>query len=141
MKIKRELCDEIFTKVGELPPEIGGILGGIKDDVMVVEFDKCEIRQRRCSYTPNVNYLNTVIDFWEKEKIKFLGIFHSHYFGVKSLSEGDQKYIYTIMRNMPDDIPKLYFPIVVMPDKEIVVYKAHRCQDDVIIEKEILELV
>lgn len=141
MKISRKLYDKIFTQIGEEPPEIGGILGGVKDEITVVEFDECKTRKRLCSYTPNVEYLNTIIDLWEKEQIEFLGIFHSHYFGVKTLSEGDKKYICTIIKSMPNDISQLYFPIAVMPDKNFIVYKAYKCKGDVVIEREKFEIV
>lgn len=75
MKIKRIVYDKIITQVNETPPEIGGILGAIKGEVVAAEFDKCKMEQKMCNYTPNVNYLNNMIDTWEKNNINFCGIF------------------------------------------------------------------
>lgn len=67
--------------------------------------------------------------------------FHSHHFGVRSLSEGDKKYICTIMKSMPKNVKCIYFPIVVMPDRDFVVYKACKCQETIVIEREEVEII
>lgn len=108
------------------PYEIGGILGMRKGDVIdEVAMDVISsIPVRQCSYTPNVNYLNQVLEQWQKNEIIFRGIFHIHFAGVRTLSEGDRKYIEAIMQAMPEDIDYLYFPIFVLPKRELVCYKA-----------------
>lgn len=140
MKIQRNILDVIFQNIGMLPPEIGGVLGAENDIVKYVEIDN-GLRGKLCSYTPDVDYLNYIIEIWWNKGIDFKGIFHSHYFGVRTLSQGDKNYIQKIMYNMPSDIRYLYFPIAVMPDKELVVYKACKCRNGVIIETQKLEIL
>ena len=55
-----------------------------------------------------------------------MGMFHVHFGGTESLSEGDKEYIVRIMEVMPKKIGCLYFPVVVMPERKVVAYKAVR---------------
>lgn len=71
----------------------------------------------------------------EKKEITFYGIFHTHFFGVNTLSIGDKNYIESIMKSMPISIEKLFFPIVVMPQKEIAGYEAQKEVERLIIKK------
>ena len=141
MKIAQEVWEKIFSDIGETPPEVGGILGMSKDVVDSLFIDCGVPMNKLCSYTPDVTLLNHMIDIWQQKEIRFVGIFHSHYFGVKSLSEGDKKYIKLIMNSMPSDINSLYFPVAVMPDKELVVYKAYRCERGLELIKEQVEIL
>ena len=54
--------------------------------------------------------------------IEFLGIFHTHYYGVKTLSDADKDYMRRIMNSMPESIKILYFPVFVFPNNEMVLY-------------------
>lgn len=136
MKITRALYKEIQNKVNPFPPESGGILGSKENIIVTSVYDEGLNNEKMCSYTPNVKLLNDVIAKWKEEEIIFSGIFHTHYFGVKTLSHGDQCYIEKIMRSMPDDVNELYFPIVVMPQKEIVAYKAIRDLNQILIQED-----
>lgn len=123
--------------------ECGGILGSNKNEVIdnVVIDTVSHKSGKKCSYAPNVEFFNECILKWQNQSIRFLGIFHTHFMGVKTLSMADKKYIETIMTAMPEEVDYLYFPIFVLPQKEFSGYIARRnlggikiLVDDVIIE-------
>lgn len=128
MKITKEVLRQINDFVPERPPEIGGILGSRKKGIVTdVVFDKNQSEHNKlCSYAPNVDYLNERIKEWSESDIYFSGMFHIHFAGVKTLSEADRKYIREIMNCMPSEITQLYFPVFVMPDRELICYVADR---------------
>ena len=55
---------------------------------------------------------------------------------VESLSPGDKLYIGQILEAMPEEITCLYFPVVKMPEREMVVYRASNDHGKIKIEKE-----
>lgn len=118
------------------PPETGGILGG-EDGIITAEyFDRGIQNERMCSYIPNIKRLNKVIKQWQMENINFMGIYHTHFWSVETLSEADKRYISRILENMPPELKKLYFPIVVMPDKKIICYSTEQIQGKLVITRE-----
>lgn len=137
MRIKSKLYNLILDAMPDTPPEIGGIIGGKNGIITACQLDN-GIASGGCSYRPDVNKLNMVIEKWEAEGIKFYGLLHTHFFDVKTLSEGDIHYIKIIMEAMPDIVKELYFPIVVMPSKQMVLYKAVK-GEKIIINKENVE--
>lgn len=137
----KEVVNEILENVNTSPPETGGIIGMKENVVCKMEYDEGKRTYRACSYYPNVDRLNEIIFGWQKTGIQFVGLYHTHYFGVSSLSEGDELYIKQIMFKMPDNIKKLLFPIVVMPQKEIVLYSALKDGHGVIIEVEEIKYI
>lgn len=141
MKIIEESFNKINKLISDEPPETGGILGSNDDNCITdIILDKpCNTYSRFCCYEPNIPYLNKCIADWANERIHFKGIFHTHFAGVRSLSDADVKYIHVIMEKMPDQIKFLYFPVFVLPDRELVCYKAERkdgviymCREEVI---------
>jgi hypothetical protein len=128
MYITRKAYEEIINTVPDYPPEIGGILGGYDDIICCSAFDHgmWQKNQKKCHYTPDVEYLNSCIADWEASGIDFYGIFHTHFFGIDTLSEGDRQYIEKIMRAMPETREKLYFPVVVLPERKIISYVCRR---------------
>lgn len=128
MKILKSVLDIINNSVADFPPETGGILGSsdglIIDKVVMDEYDLNN--QKFCSYFPNVKFLNSNIEIWQKNGIDFKGIFHTHFFGVETLSDGDKQYIDAIMKAMPESVKELYFPIFVLPNRELFCYKAKK---------------
>ena len=78
---------------------------------------------RRCHYTPNVTMLNSCLVEWSESGIEFYGLFHTHFYGVSSLSKGDEIYIKKILEAMPQSKKELFFPIIVLPDKKIISYR------------------
>ena len=63
-------------------------------------------------YIPNTQFLNQTIAEWEKSRIKFRGIFHTHTPQWTELSNEDRAYIIDILKAMPASIKFLYFPLV-----------------------------
>lgn len=136
MQIIRQIYEDIFVTIKESPPEIGGILGKQGNLITAVEFDDGIGKGKKCSYSPDVNRLNSIIKLWQEQGINFCGIFHTHYFGVETLSPGDKEYIKNIMNSMPESITKLYFPLIVMPQREMIAYVAVKAKEQLNIYKE-----
>lgn len=137
MVVKSEsVMGEILKKLPCEPPEIGGILGGKNGVVTCHVLDYGKTGGSPCSYTPNIAYLNRKIEEWFKDGIEFMGIFHVHFGGAESLSPGDKLYIGQILEAMPEEINCLYFPVVKMPEREMVVYRASNDHGKIKIEKE-----
>lgn len=131
LKIISEVYNAIVKQLPDGPPEIGGILGGKDNIISIYEIDVGKNRGKCCNYTPNVEYLNLVIDDWIKAGIEFYGIFHTHFYGVKSLSEGDIAYMKAIMKAMPKYVYKLFFPIFVLPEKAMILYAIEKNTDKI----------
>ena len=140
MKINIEILDIIKNSTDNYPYEIGGILGSSNGEIIdKIVIDKLDaIPQRRCTYEPNVEYLNKNIDLWQENDVSFKGIFHTHFGGAKTFSSGDVKYINSIMEAMPPHIEYLYFPIFVLPDCNLVCYRASMVSGSVHIQDDIL---
>lgn len=66
--------------------------------------------------------------------IHFIGLLHSHFAGVKTLSHADINYIQTIMTQMPDEVSVLYFPLFVFPQRELIAYKAQKGRREIVFE-------
>lgn len=137
----REIFDEIVNVAIDAPPEIGGIIGGDNNVVKTHYMDMGVSSLKACSYTPNVSLLNGIISEWSVEGIQFMGIYHTHFFEVRSLSEGDIRYIRNILLGMPDEIDSLYFPLVVFPSRTMVCFKAIKKLDSIEICNDNLVLV
>lgn len=143
MWITRKVMNYIHSNISGLPPETGGILGssdGIKITHVVMDQQEDET-QYMCYYSPNIEFLNFFIEKWQKEDILFKGIFHTHFVGVQSLSSADKKYITNILNVMPIEIKDLYFPIYVLPNRELVVYRAFRNNNEIYIERDFWEII
>lgn len=125
MKIKKEIYESIVNYPEEMPPEMGGIIGST-DHAVIDTFigDPGRKGECGCSYTPNTPFLNRMIHQWIQDNILFCGIVHTHFFDVRTLSSGDKEYIYRILEAMPADISELYFPLIVLPKREMVSYRA-----------------
>ena len=119
--------------ISDHPPESGGILGSIDDNIITeILKDKVKVSSNKiCCYEPNVCFLNQQIAKWSTKGISFKGIFHTHFVGVSTLSLADKKYIHKIMKNMPTQIKYLYFPIFVLPNRELVCYKAEKFKNEI----------
>lgn len=128
MRIKKSVIDIINDSVTGLAQETGGILGSsdnILIDEIVMDIVDSE-NTRPCSYFPNVDFLNQNIQSWKKKGIAFKGIFHTHFVGVKTLSQGDREYIRAIMNAMPLSVDSLYFPVFVLPNRVLIGYRAKK---------------
>lgn len=141
MKIHNETLNEVLNQMPIVPPEAGGIIGGKEGQVSLWEYDAGYLA-KGCSYCPNVNFLNDIIESWIDRGYDFMGILHVHFGGSKCLSSGDKKYIEKIMKAMPDSIEKLYFPIVVQPNKQLFSYMAYQdFMGEIVIEADEVEVI
>lgn len=141
MKITADVCRHILNAMPAKPPEIGGILGGTDDIISRYQLDNGRNEGCGCFYSPDVDVLNTTIKAWQREEILLRGIFHTHFFGVDTLSDGDISYITAIMKAMPLSIDQLYFPLIVLPEKRIVPFSAVRSGKKIEIVKNELIIV
>lgn len=141
MDIYKEVYDYIIDSVPKTPPETGGILGAKEKVICSVQLDNGISQNKFCSYEPNTIFLNSVIEEWQNMKINFVGIFHTHFYGVESLSEGDKEYIKVVMESMSHYTSSLYFPIVLSDQNRIVCYKAIRQDTDICIINEKINIV
>lgn len=141
MKIKRETYIKILEQIPIHPPEKGGILGEKDGVIMVVQVDEGIDCQVPCCYMPNVDYLNETIEQWNKINIDFAGVFHTHFYGVDTLSRTDEKYIRKIHSSMPRGIDKLYFPLVLPELRKIVSYISIRNNNEIVIKKDIIKQI
>lgn len=135
MTIQEKVYEKIIKALPEHPPEFGGLLGGKDNIICTAELDH-GVSREMCGYAPDVCRLNDVIKKWHQEDICFMGIFHTHFFHVRTLSEPDKKYIIEILGAMPKHITALYFPIAVLPEREIIPYIAVRKNPDVLIQED-----
>ena len=141
MILSRDVKEEMDLIIPCCPPECGGILGMHDDIIMYVEFDiKQTNSTHMCSYYPDVNFFNNIIRKWASEGIAFKGMFHTHFANVKTLSDGDIEYIEKIMNAVKESADHLYFPVYILPDRDLIVYLAslkngrvNICVDDLII--------
>ncbi len=141
MLIAKKALDIINGHVDNAPPEIGGIMGSLDGHkVTEIIMDEPEGPRYNCCYAPNVKFLNNCISDWKKSNVKFMGLFHTHYAGVKTLSSADVKYITSIMDAMPEEIKSLFFPVFVLPQREMICYKASKVLSTVSIEFERVEV-
>lgn len=141
MNILTSVYQYILNSVPAVPPEIGGILGSVDGVVCECQIDTGHCTSCGCYYSPNVDILNNTIKNWQGAGILFHGIFHTHFFGVQTLSDGDIAYIDAILQAMPTYIGELYFPIVVLPEKLMVSYLAIRNGKTVEIKNDELNIV
>ena len=139
MKINSGLLAALLAQLPETPPEVGGLLGGQGEEVTTYVLDSGRAGSPPCSYTPNIAYLNDILKDWARNGIVFQGMFHTHFYGVRTLSQGDKNYIFQIMEAMPKQIQRLYFPVVVLPEKELALYKAVRSGGKIEIVEDILQ--
>ncbi len=136
MKIKNKIIDFLNENINDNVFETGGCFGssdGVTIDRVVLDICHNEFK-KPYSYSPNVDYLNDKIKEWQNDNISFMGIFHTHLANANTLSVDDTEYIMQIMSAMPDVIEYLFFPIYVLPKKELICYRAVKYNDSIIIE-------
>lgn len=143
MRILKSVIDTINNSISDQPSETGGILGGRGNELIdeIVMDSQNPYVSKKCSYSPNIVFLNQNIELWQSNGTAFKGIFHTHYYGIKTLSCGDKKYISEIMRALPECLNYLYFPVFVLPDRELICYKAIRTNEIICIQEEPLIIV
>ena len=140
MQITESVCNNIIHACLSMPLETGGILGGKNNIITEFVFDKGTPLSSKQHYYPDISKLNDCIENWQNDGIEFYGIVHSHLQDEKLLSLGDRQYIQAIMLAMPMHIRFLYFPIV-LPQKEMVSFKAMRFKNEVKIVKSNIKII
>lgn len=138
MIIDKAVYDAITLHCPHVPPETGGILGGHGEHITDVIFDVNHQYTNQAVYRPNVDFLNHHIALWIRQGIEFRGIFHSHLANQLELSKDDQEYIIKIMSAMPTSINELFFPIII-PTRNILVYRAKRNTYGIVIQPDCLQ--
>ena len=128
MIIKESVYKQIISYCPLVPPETGGIIGSSSTFIDTVV------------YVPDVRRLNAILSSWQKDKISFCGLFHSHKKGQETLSKDDIEYIHTIYSCLPQTITNLYFPIVI-PQTKIFPYKAINQKHSIEIISDRIDLV
>ena len=143
MRIYKEVLDSISAVANSKSLEIGGILGSAKNSIITDMVADVFADTGRCrfEYYPNIDFLNAQIRNWSKNNIVFMGFFHTHFSGSRNLSDADIAYIKAIMESAKDITQLLYFPVFTLPDHELSVFKAYFTKDQIIIEKDTLEIV
>ena len=115
------------------PPETGGILGG---NGIVID---CRVMDGSVgsgdTYSPDTAFLNRAVASWCEEGRLFMGMFHTHPEGCCELSRADIRYINRIMQAFCAG-RYLYFPVVI-PQKEIIGFRAEKRNDILIYRDEI----
>lgn len=143
MKITEDAFDIINDIVAEYPVETGGIIGSSVENIIdkVILDVSVEQATSYCRYIPNISFLNECIEKWQQDNVVFCGVFHTHFFGVQTLSCGDKRYIKDIMESMPTDINNLLFPLFVLPNRELVCYLARKINGEILILADDVEIV
>ena len=137
MLILEAILHQLLKVVPNVPPETGGIIGGRKGIISHFWLDFGNIYDM---YIPNIERINQIISDWQETNIKFYGIFHSHFPGNENLSFGDKRYIIKIMKALPPDIKRLYFPII-FPRESMISYRAEINNRHIIIVREPTEII
>lgn len=138
MILKKEAFEYISQISNSVNYETGGIIGGTENGTVtdVVPDIPVDTPNSKFEYFPNVTFFNKEIEKWERKNIKFMGIFHTHFNGSRSLSAADEKYIKTIMLTLEGITEYLYFPVFTVGDNVFTVYKAHLVDGKLIIYEE-----
>lgn len=123
-----------------VPPETGGIIG--EQNGVICNF--CCDRGNRCVdsaiYAPDIPFLNSKIQLWQRQNVNFAGMFHSHPAEQEKLSSDDIQYIHTIFNSMPEMIKKLYFPIII-PGMKVLSFRAYRHKSRIVICDDVIDIV
>lgn len=132
---------EVYSCILSLPAtniESAYLLGSSEPNVINVleNTSVCNGIGGKTNFIPNVNVWNNLIEDWESKGIDFIGILHTHYYNVEELSDGDIQYIEKIVSCTQNKPCKLYFPILVFPDRKLVLYSAKERLGKSLINKE-----
>lgn len=139
MKIRKEVLSEIVHTIPFVPPETGGLIGGTDGIITCYVLDTGSALSNGYDiYAPDTSFLNRTIQQWNRQSINLYGLFHSHFPCGTRLSGEDEKYIGKIMRALPKHIDHLYFPIV-LPREKMIVYRADRFDEHIMIVSEDIE--
>lgn len=120
MLICQHTLDEIYKSLGSVDNESGGLIGSKSNEGILDSF-YFDIGRRSSAnkYVPNVDVLQQLLSYWDKEQIRFRGIIHSHTIS-DSLSPKDIKMARKILdMNM---LSSVLMPIYLIKDQKILWY-------------------
>ncbi len=123
----------------QVPPEVGGLLGGMNDVISKVVFDRSQMIYDRAEYIPNISFLNEILASWASEGVLFLGLFHTHPVNEKKLSSADKDYISDILKIIPEN-NICWFPIIIHQEY-IIPFLAFRDQENCTIKVDDLIII
>lgn len=114
MKLTEAAYTALLCGFPAVPPEAGALLGSGDGGNTITEvfLDLGHPQYDRAVYRPDTVRLNRALQDFARRGIRFCGIAHSHPPGQESLSQADLRYIERVMAAMPEEIERLYFPIV-----------------------------
>ena len=143
MKITKEVLTQIEKIANSKDVEIGGILGFGENEIVsyVIADLPDDSVGCRFDYYPNITFLNEQIEKWAEQGIDFAGFFHTHFSGSQNLSDTDKVYINAIMISSKDIVDCLFFPVFTLPDNKLNVYRASFQGEEIIIDKDELDIV
>jgi hypothetical protein len=104
VQITRDVYDQLLRDCPDVPPEVGGILGGHGDVVSTFALDAPGNPDANNQYAPDTGRLNSIISGWADRGVDFYGIFHTHFPYGYYLSPEDEVYIRQILSAMPGRI-------------------------------------
>ena len=108
----KNIYDQIMGVLGKKRPELGGMLGFTidQDTIDTYVFDG-GARVNSVEYTPDIDYLQTIIEGeWKKAHVFLGGFVHSHPGDFNRLSYADVEYAQRIMEAF--ELEYLFMPIV-----------------------------
>jgi len=140
MVISAKLYHEIVRSFGPVPPENGGIIGCVGNEVCAFCLDHAHMIMERNCYIPNAAFLSEVATKWSACGISFAGIVHTHPSNQRELSSSDRQYVCEVMGALRRDCESLYFPLV-FPGEEIVSYIAYHGSNEIIIEPDEITII
>jgi proteasome lid subunit RPN8/RPN11 len=110
--ITNEVYQQIHDKIGKHLPELGGMLGGSRNDRKVTHFHfDAGADATAATYSPDTDTLNKVLTSWNDQGIDLVGMIHSHPKNFTRPSYGDEEYAKAFLaacKNMSD----FFMPIV-----------------------------
>lgn len=138
------ICASTYQKIMNsypiVPPENGGIIGGMNGVVNAYYHDNTEQDQSCAVYLPNFVVLNQKITSWSQSGIDFMGIIHSHPTTQIDLSSSDIDYIIHILETVSNVIDHLYFPILI-PNQKLYSYIAQRYDGGIQIQSDEIKII
>lgn len=110
LKMTKQVYNHIKQTIGKKNPEQGGMLGMTTDTITHYIWDINAITTN-LEYSPNTEFLETILDKWEDEDISFCGFIHSHPELLSNLSKADIDYGLEILKSFRN-LDFIFLPIV-----------------------------
>ena len=139
LEMEKGLLDEIIQSSLGVGYETGGFIGIRHNRICEWVFDEGVKTAQKGIYCPNRDKFYFVIETWKKKGMTDFGIVHTHLNGNSKLSQGDIQYINSVF-DSNRDLGNMFFPIVI-PDKNICVYRSYRKDGKILIHLVPLKII